>query len=172
MVVAGNALSSRLIEGFGGGRWSHMANLLADDTVLDARYDSVHYGGKAHAPGVQLRPAHYLDSEPRWAVFEFGEPWMYPIWEQAGLGQIGKPYDSVGIKGFARGLFTGHYEDRNYAPRDPSKSKAWFCDELAVYMAQRCGHLPELPFQPYTLTPGAALNLFIGRGARLMATQG
>jgi hypothetical protein len=172
MVVGASSWSSRLIEDFG--QWSHMANLLDDGTALDARFDHVTYQGKKYSPGVQLRPAHYLDSQPRWAVFEFGTPEMYEPWLQAGLGQIGKPYDSRGIMGFVSGLLSGSFKDREYAPQNPAKSKAWFCDELSLFMAWRgCGYL-KLPenFLPYRQTPGAALNLWLGAGAKLVASRG
>jgi hypothetical protein len=172
MVIGAPGILSRAIEGFGAGRWSHMANVL-DGAILDARYNVIEDGKRAIPAGVQIRPAHYLDSEPRWQVYEFGTEAMYRSWSQAGMAQVGKPYDSQGIWGFAKGLFTGRYEDRNYNPSKPGESKAWFCDALAVYMASACGYL-DLPygFTPYTLTPGSALDLFIGRGAKLIASKG
>lgn len=174
MVVGAPGILSRAIEGFGAGRWSHMANLLSDDTVLDARYDVVEYENKATPSGVQLRPRGYLHSQPRWAVYEFGTPKMYAPWEAAGRSQLGKPYDSSGIWDFAKGIFTGKYADGNYNAQKPGQSTAWFCDALAVFMASWGCHYLHLPgdFTPYTLTPGAALDLFIGRGARLIGSRG
>lgn len=173
-VVAGDELSSRMIEGFGGGQWSHMANILADRTVIDARSDRMRIDGHAIDAGVQLRPAGYLDCAPRWAEFEAppGSDEAYEVWRKAGFSQIPKDYDVTGILDFASALFTGHYRDREYAPENPSASKAWFCDELAVWMARKAKLIPVPPTAIYTLTPGSALNLFIGAGWRLVDHRG
>jgi hypothetical protein len=174
MVVRGSNFSSRAIAGFGAGRWSHMANVLADGSILDARYDHVEYEGAIYPTGVEQRPKGYLDDEEAWELYEFGTPKMYAPWLSALRSQIGKPYDSLGIWDFAKGLFTGKYKDQNYDPGKPDQSKAWFCDALAVFGASWGCHYLTLPedFTPYTLTPGAALDLFIGRGARLIASKG
>jgi hypothetical protein len=185
MVVAADAISSRLIEGFGGGRWSHMANILTSGTILDARddwtparpgWDSgngvlVDRSGKVK-PGVRLRPGGYLDGSPRWAVFEGPADARYAKWEAAGRSILGRPYDSVGIEDFAVGLFTGRYDDKNYAPKNPAASKAFFCDEASVFMAATAGYFQWPPLPIFTLTPGAALNLFIGAGWKLIRHRG
>jgi hypothetical protein len=170
IVVAAPGLASKAIEDFGG--WSHMGNLLTDDTVLDARADRMTFGGKTIEAGVQLRPAHYLDSEPRWAIYEFGTEEMYGAWAMAGLKQIGKPYDMKGINRFGEGLITGDESDSNYNPLNPASSTAWFCDELSIYMAWQCRYF-NLPagYLPFLQTPGAALNLFLGAGAKLIASK-
>lgn len=171
MTVAGAALSSRLIEGFGGGQWSHMANVLLDGTILDARVDWIKVDTSWYKPGVQLRPAGYLDVEPRWAVWEappHAEA-VYSDWLAAGRRQLDKPYDKTGIYDFATGLFTGKYRDRNWGGEG---SRAWFCDMLATWMAVHVGLVPQPPTRIYTLTPGAALNLFVGAGWRLVASRG
>ena len=167
MVVGGSAASSRAIERAGFGPWSHMAGLLADDAVLDARDDVV--GGTA--PGVQLRAAHYLDSQPRWAIFEAPTADHYQAWEAALRSQLGKPYDSRGIVDFAESVFTGNYADPNYAA---AQSKAWFCDELQAWAAVQSGDLAQVPpwFHFFAQTPTGALNLFIGAGWQCVASQG
>lgn len=167
MVVGANGFSSGAIERAGFGQWSHMANLLADGTVLDARDNAV----AGVAPGVHLRPARYLDSEPKWAVFEAPTDTHYAAWEAAGRSQLGKPYDERGILDFAEGTFTGSYTDANFAGAD---SKAWFCDCLATWMAIQSGDLPKPPdeLKLFTLTPTSALNLFIGAGWRLVGNKG
>lgn len=167
MVVGGEAASSKIIERAGFGPWSHMAGLLADDIVLDARYDVV--GGAP--PGVQLRQAGYLDSEARWAIFEAPTSDHYLAWEAALRSQLGKPYDGRGIIDFAESVFTGEYVDPNYASE---ASKAWFCDELQAWAAIQSGDIPSAPnwLQLFAQTPTGALNLFVGAGWRCVAFKG
>ena len=154
-----------------------MGGLLADDTVLDARDDTLKFPDPwgTVRPGVRLRPPGYLQREDkRWAVWEFGSPCMYVPWRDAGLSQLGKLYDSDGIWQFVWGLFRGKHYDISYHTDDPSKSTAWFCDALQIFMASYgCGflHLPD-GYRPYDQTPGAALNLFIGAGAKCIASWG
>lgn len=167
MVVGGSARSSVVIERAGFGPWSHMAALLADDSVLDARDDSV--GGQP--PGVHIREAHYLDSEPRWAIFEAPTEYNYLLWVTTLRSQLGKPYDSRGIIDFAESVFTGDYTDPNYAG---AQSRAWFCDCLQAWAAIESGDLPQPPpyVKLFTLTPTASLNLFIGAGWQCTASKG
>lgn len=167
MVVGGDAFSSVAIERAGFGRWCHMANILADGTVLDARDDEV----CGIAPGVRLRPAGYLDTEPRWALFEAPTDAHYAAWEAAGRAQLGKPYDQRGILDFAEATFTGDYVDANYAGAD---SKAWFCDCVASWMAITAGDIPQPPKELllFTLTPSSALLLFIGAAWTQIASKG
>jgi hypothetical protein len=175
IVVRGDGLSSRAIEGFGGGRWSHMANVLGDGTVWDARDDWVKHEGVTYAKGVQRRSMNYLlEQYKTWAIFEApkGLEKSYEPWVAALRSQSGKPYDQAGIMDFVKGMFTGKYEDYNYAPAAPDESKAWFCDELAVWAATRAGLLPPIPISIYTLTPGSALNLFLGAGWCLVDYRG
>lgn len=152
-----------------------MGNLLSDDVVLDARNDDITFDppwGKVKA-GVRLRPPGYIQKEDkRWAVYEFGTPEMYSPWKQALMSQVGKPYDSEGIWQFVVGLFRGVHYDHNYHTLDPSQSRAWFCDALGIFGASYgCGFLKLDPdYRPYNQTPGAALNLFIGAGARCVAS--
>lgn len=175
--MRGDGWSSRAIEGFGGGWPSHMANLLADGNVWDARDDLVKYKGAVYPRGVQLRPASYLHEQySKWIALEApeGSEKLYEAWVDVLATQVGKPYDSVGILDFAEGIITGRYEDRNYAPVNPEQSKAWFCDEYATWAAQKVGLIPSLPYElpVFTLTPGAALNLFIGAGWKVVGAKG
>lgn len=176
MVVAAGDLSGGAIERFGGGagHWSHMASILADGTILDARDNAMTIAGKGYPAGVQLRPAGYLDSYPRWAIFEAPTAAHYAAWEAAGRSQVGKPYDSAGIVDFAESVFTGGYGDRNYDAAQPAQNKAWFCDELAAWMAMLAGDVPWPPsaFPLYDQTPSSALNLFIGAAWRMTSSKG
>jgi hypothetical protein len=167
MMVGGSAFSSGVIERAGFGPWSHMAGLLADDTVLDARDDSV--GGQP--PGVHIRAAHYLHSQPRWAIFEAPTGDHYPAWEAALRSQLGKPYDTRGIADFAESVFTGTYVDPNYAG---AASKAWFCDCLQLWGAVQSGDLRSPPdwFHFFAQTPSSAQEYFIGGGWVCVASKG
>lgn len=167
MVVGGSARSSVVIERAGFGPWSHMAGLLADDTVLDARDDSV--GGQP--PGVHLRAAHYLDAEPRWAIFEAPTGDHYAEWEAVLRSQLGKPYDQRGIITLAESVFDGKYVDPSYAG---AASAAWFCDCLQSWGAITSGDIPRPPdyVKLFTLTPTASLNLFIGAGWQMTRSRG
>lgn len=176
LVARGDRLTSRAIEGFGGGWPSHMANMLADGSFIDARDDEVCAGGVFWAAGVEHRPAGYLQTEnKRWAIFEApaGSDRLYDGWVASLEGQIGKAYDQIGILDFAEGLFTGKYKDRNWGPLVPAESKAWFCDDFSVWAAGSNGLLPWPILIPlFTLTPGSALNFFIGAGWRLTESKG
>lgn len=152
-----------------------MANLLATEMVWDARADRVRFQGKVYPRGVQYRDVRYLYAEAKeWAIFQ-APLWTgknYALWVKALESQAGKPYDKVGIKDFVTGMITGRYSDYNYAPSNPDESKAWFCDEYAVFAACAASILPPLQLPPFTLTPGAALNLFIGAGWSMIANRG
>jgi hypothetical protein len=169
MVVGGTSFSATAIERAGFGQWCHMANVLADGTILDARDNEI----EGIPPGVQLRPAGYLDMEPRWALFEAPSAANYDSWLAAGRGQLLKPYDERGIIDFAEGAFTGKYVDTNYAGIN---SLAWFCDCLCSWMAIDAGDIPQpdprLHLNLFTLTPSAALLLFIGARWRLVDCKG
>lgn len=176
MVVRGAQFASRAIEGFGGGWPSHMANMLADGSFWDARDDFVQYEGIPYEPGVQHRPAGYLQAAyARWAIFEApaGSESAYDKWVATLGSQGGKTYDQIGIRDFAEGLLTGQYKDRNWGPLVPSQSKAWFCDDYSVWAAGTNAVLPwPIPIPIFTFTPGAALNLFIGAGWKLTESKG
>jgi len=173
MVTRGDALSSRAIEGYGGGWPSHMANLLADGSVWDARSDVINFGGVKYPAGVQHRPAGYLEAEnAKWAIFEAppGSERVYPYWVELLQSQEHKPYDHAGIIAFGVGVFTGKFQDQNYAD---DKSTAWFCDEYSIWAAGKPGLIPwPLPLKISRQTPGAGLNLFIGARWRLTAAKG
>lgn len=171
-MVRGEKWSSRAIEGFGGGWPSHMANMLSDGSVWDARDDKIRFNGLTYSPGVRHRPSGYLEAEnKRWEIYEapVGSELVYSQWVADLASQEPKPYDSTGIIGFAKGVFTGEYEDTHYADDNPALSQAWFCDELSVWAAGKNSLVPwPLPTKVYTLTPGAALMLFIGAGWKLV----
>jgi hypothetical protein len=148
MLVRSTGITSRAIEWFGAGHWSHFANLLTDwddpkAEVLDARYDEV--GGQQ--PGVRIRPVSYLKGTERTVLRIPCTPEQRVAWLKAGHGQIGKPYDSRGIWEF----LTGDNARRDW--RDPS---AWFCSEYGIWMLEQAGICPPLPLHVNHITPGAA----------------
>lgn len=176
MFVADVGLVSYGIKLTGG--WSHEANLLADDSILDARSDWVkdakgHYflgpdTGKPIPPGVQHRPAGYLNPCPRWIVLEGpedGPHWSYERWRNALVSQLDKPYDYIGILDFV----TLSMDDRNW--RDES---AWFCDEYATWAQEQGGYTygREIPVPFFKLNPSGALLYTVGLGWRVAASRG
>lgn len=100
--VLGQGWSSRAIAWFsaGGDRgFSHVDAVLADGCLLGARSDSV--GGKP--PGVQIRPDNY-EKWYRRVRFELdATPAQEMEWRKFLYAQVGKPYDSAAIVGFAFG---------------------------------------------------------------------
>lgn len=150
-----------------------MANVLYDGSVWDARDDQIWFQGITYPRGVQNRSIGYLLEQNKvWTIFEApeGSELVYEDWVNTLESQAGKPYDSVGILDFMTGIVTGEYSDYNYAPDSPDESKAWFCDEYATWAAGKHGLMPwPIPVPIYTLTPGAALNLFIGAGWKRVA---
>lgn len=107
------ALASELIVYFGhGAGYSHVDSVNPDGTLWGARHDSV--GGKP--PGYQIRPNGYL---PFTKILRVDLPatdlQVQQFWDFA-KQQIGKPYDTDAILGFAAG--------RNW--RD---ANAWVCSE-------------------------------------------
>jgi len=164
MLIADTAWSSRCIEWWGGGGWSHFANVLSDSSIIDARSDAIKVRGEGRIPpGVQRRPAGYLDDCKRWVLLELGTEAQYGHWQAALIGQLGKPYDFIGIRDF----LTGSVRDRNWR-----SESAWFCDELGIWAQEQARICPRLPDPIYRLTPGAALLLDIGLGAQVVASRG
>lgn len=174
MVVADSGLISWGIET--GGGWSHMANLMADGSIIDARSDRIRDtrtgkrclgpDGKPISPGVQRRPGSYLEGIKKWVVLqgpEDGNGRSYDRWRLALEAQLGKPYDFIGILDF----LTESPLDRNW--RD---QRAWFCDELAVWAMEQAGYTPQIPEPVFRITPSAALLLAIGLGWRVVAQRG
>jgi hypothetical protein len=106
--------------------FSHVDTVMPDGSLLGARSDSI--GGKP--PGVQIRPANYLGTEPVFRVdIEMANELESSAYYDFVKSQIGKPYDMEGIAGFIT--------DRDW--RDPS---SWFCSELVTAGLERCQYFP------------------------------
>jgi hypothetical protein len=165
MFTAGTEFSSRLIEWFGGGNWSHMANILPNGTVIDARSDIVKFQGRCFPTGVQHRPKGYLQAEsPRWVEIEIPcSTAQARAWEECLWSQVHKPYDTVGIVGFV----TGSLKDRNW--RDQS---AWFCSELGVWAQEKAGICPPLAAPVFKIPPGEGLLIAMALGGKVVASHG
>src|SRR5689334_19127873 len=100
--VAAQAFSSRLIEWFGAGGWSHVDNVLPDGRLLGARSDRIRLkSGEVIPAGVQTRPADY-ETWPKRLIMEVpctdrqAKDWLSFL-----MGQLRKPYDRLAIVGFA-----------------------------------------------------------------------
>lgn len=173
MLTAGKTWSSRWIEWWGGGGWSHFANVLPDGRIIDARSDVVTdpdgrpflgADGRPIPPGVEVRPAGYLDSEPRWVVIDV--PCTHAQakgWERRLVSQLHKPYDFPGIADF----LTGSLVDRNW--RDES---AWFCSELGMWAQEEEGICPQLAAPVFKIPPGEALLIDMALGGTLVSAKG
>jgi hypothetical protein len=143
MLCRASGFSSRAIEWFGGGHWSHFANIIDDRHVLDARSDRV--GGAP--PGVYVRDASYLDDVERTVIRIPCSAGQAEAWLHAGRSQLKKPYDTQGIIAFA----TGRYTWRDW--RDPA---AWICSELGIWMLEQSRICPILPIHVNEIAPGPA----------------
>lgn len=165
MFTAGSEFSSRAIEWWGGGGWSHMANILSDGSVIDARNDVVKFNDQSFDTGVRHRPKGYLEAEyGRWIELEIPcTVFQARSWEAHLWSQVGKPYDQLGILGF----LTGSLKDRNW--RDES---AWFCDELALWAQEKANICPRLLTPVFRVTPGSALLIDMALGASIVASKG
>lgn len=165
MFTAGSELSSKAIEWFGGGGWSHMANILPDGSVIDARNDIVKFNGHSFPTGVQHRPKGYLEAEcGRWIELE--NPctvFQAKAWEAHLWSQVGKPYDQIGILDFV----TGSLKDRNW--RDQS---AWFCSELGVWALEKAGICSALAAPVFRIPPGEGLLISMALGGTVVASKG
>jgi hypothetical protein len=148
----GSDLSSRLIawygQGYGG--WSHVAAVLPDGTLLDARSDVL--GGVP--AGVQIRTE---DLEPvrRSALVEL-EKGDSAAWEAFLRSQIGKPYDEQAILGFILGR------------KDHTKGR-WICSALQTGALKAAGLLHSIPIPEAQVTPDALyLLVTAGLGGKII----
>lgn len=119
-------IGSAIISYFGhGAGWSHVDAILQDGSLLGARDNSIN----KIPPGVQIRPPGYIKfARTRKLEFPFtpdASARFYDFLRQ----QVGKPYDTCAIFGFATG--------RNWRDAD-----AWFCSELIAAALEACGFFP------------------------------
>lgn len=137
--VLGSGMSSAAIAWFSSGHFSHVDCVMPDGSLLGARSDRV-----GHRPaGVQIRPAFYETWKQRVVMSIETTPAQEKCFYQFLNAQVGKPYDSSAIWGFAAG-------------RDWREKDSWFCSELQMAALEDAGIVPELytPFNkiaPVTL---------------------
>lgn len=146
--VGGSGWSSKCIEWFGAGGFSHVdivvpdwycdENKLPRGSLLGARSDRI--GGQP--AGVYIRPPDY-EAWPKRLVLRV--PCTTEQAEKAfrwAARQIRSPYDRFGlVSSFILG-------------RDWREEGAWWCSELAVRMLEVGGIIPVLPVSFWKITPG------------------
>jgi len=160
--VQNAAASSRLIEWFGGGGFSHVDAVLPNGALLGARSDAI--GGQD--PGVRIRPPGY-EAWPRLIIMRKEVPASQArAWERFLAAQVGAPYDKRGIWDFVTG---GNLTDSGRDWRDPS---AWFCSELWVRSLEVAGVIPLLPLSPNRITPGTAACIAGAAGFQVIKRAG
>lgn len=148
--VANAGLTSRAIEFFGAGGFSHVDNIVPLG-LLGARSDRV--GGKG--PGVQIRPDPY-EKWPRRVIMSLECTLeQRSAWIDFLESQIGKPYDKLAIVGFMIG--------RNWREED-----AWFCSELSAKALEASGIFPHLELTPNKITPGALALAVSAAGGKVV----
>lgn len=158
--VADKTLSGRAISCFGGDFWDHMAIMIDDETVIDARSDVI----RGIPAGVEKRPVDYLWHYSSYVRLEMpcdDHQRHMVIW--ALKNELHKPYDRIGILDFA----LCRMKDRNWRDRT-----AWFCDELAVY-AMEIGRVLDPVLLPiYRLKPGNAALMCQQKKPKISASRG
>ena len=114
------------IRAFTWSKWSHVALLLDDNTVIEATY-----------PLVRRVPlAEMLQHYDKFEIVDISCD--YAKTKKAAISQIGKPYDLSAIAGFAL--------HRNWQEQD-----SWFCSELVAWCLEQGG--TKLFKDAYRVTP-------------------
>lgn len=154
--VAAAAFSSRLIEYFGAGGFSHVDAVLPDGRLLGARSDIC--GGQKY-PGVWIRPQDY-EKWPRRVVMELScTDEQAKAWELFLRAQIGKPYDKMAIFGFLVG-------------RAWREDDSWFCSELGTRALEVAKICPDpLTLTPNKVTPGTLACIVSALGGKISEAE-
>ena len=147
--VAASGWSSRAIEWFGAGGFSHVDCVLPESycrqqripigSLLGARSDVT--GGAL--PGVRIRPPTYETWPKRLTLRVPCTDQQAQAWLDFLLAQVGKPYDKIGILAFMIG--------RNWR-----EENSWWCSELFVRALEVAGICGDLAVPWYKITPGDA----------------
>lgn len=145
--VAASGWSSRAIEWFGAGGFSHVDCVLPKDyclrqripigSLLGARSDVI---GDI-LEGVRIRPPTYETWSKRLVLRVPCTHTQAKTWLEFLLAQVGKPYDKIGILAFMIG--------RNWR-----EEGAWWCSELFIRSLEVAGICDELALPFYKITPG------------------
>ena len=152
--VRGLDFSSRVIAWFSAGHLSHVDAVLPDGTLLGARSDVL----KGVPTGVQIRPPGYetvaLQMVMEIPCTTLQEAAFYRFLR----AQLGKPYDTSAIWGFAFG-------------RDWHNPDQWYCSELQTAALEAAGILPKTLFLAANkVTPVALANEISAIGAQVLTT--
>lgn len=171
-LVAASAMSSRLIEWFGAGSFSHIDNVVPDwycrengyklGSLLGARSD--HVGGEE--PGVRIRPPNYEHWPKRIVLRVPCTPLAASAWLNYGLAQLGKPYDKIGLLESFGGM---KLKSTRRDWRDPI---AWWCSELSGRMGETGTIFHHLPIPFWRLTPGDCALLYSAAGGEVILRHG
>ena len=134
-------IADEAIKWYEHGEWAHVDVIMPSGDLLGARMDG----------GVQARPFNYYKFTKTKRVDLYAEVAVtnsFQAWLQQ---QIGKPYDTDAIIGFA--------VERNW--RDPC---AWFCSELIAAGLEHAHWFPTLLYAPANkITPA---DLILALSAR------
>lgn len=146
--VLGTGISSQAIAWFSAGSFSHVDAILPSGLLIGARSDAV--GGMP--PGVQMRPAFYEKWKRRVVMSLSVTPDKERKFYEFLMAQIGKPYDSTAIWGFAAG-------------RDWRSADSWICSELQAAALEVAGISPLLYSPVNKITPVALAIVMSALGA-------
>jgi len=144
----GTGLTSKAIQWFSAGPFSHVAALWNPAEYLDSRSDVV--GGVL--PGVRIRPVA-AEPDPHVIFTLPASNGQYAAWQAFLRAQVGKPYDKPGILGFAVG-------------RDWREPDSWFCSELQAAALEHAGLVPRLYAPANKITPSGLAVILSAIGAK------
>lgn len=149
---SGTGFSSRLIEWFGAGLFSHVAAIWDDTHLLDSRSDIV--GGVPSGVWPRLQKD---EKAPVTVDMELAATTdQVVLWRHFLSSQIGRPYDKPGILGFAFN-------------RDWREPDSWFCSELQAAALEASGLCPTLMVPNNKITPVALATIMSTLGAHVIS---
>jgi uncharacterized protein YycO len=147
----GSGISSRAIEWFSGGYFSHVAAIWSETELLDSRSDIV-----AGVPsGVERRPIAAEKASIMVTMELPTTPLQTIAWRNFLASQIGKPYDKPAIWGFAFN-------------RDWREPDSWFCSELQAAALEKASICPQLYAPNNKITPVALATILSALGASIV----
>lgn len=135
-----SSLTSRVIQWFGKGEYSHVDSVLVDGSLLGARSATM----SGFPSGVQIRSADYQNGYKLKRVSLSCTAEQQAAYYGFVMSQVGKSYDKAAIVAFVTGS-------------NKSDSDSWFCSELVAAALQHCGWLKPLIAPPSKIDPDALL---------------
>jgi hypothetical protein len=145
--VAESNIASWAIRYWTAGPYSHVDTVLPDGRLLGARSDTV--GGAP--PGVQIRTPGYAPFSHIVQVELPATPEEEVAFHNFEVEQLGKPYDSSAIWGFAT--------DRDWRTPD-----SWFCSEEKLAGLETAAWCPRLDIPANKVSPVALYLIVTARG--------